>query len=508
MFKKKILLLLLCCLIFSNKASFAQQSINSDLLNEKIHICIGPETRNFNSKDERDVANLIETAQRHYRFEGKNFPKMTIIPNCTRKNCGDMIASAYAQYLPFRNFINRVIILSNNSNKKKFGLILSDAKEWQIGKNKILVDVSMNNKLKEIQGIGFDEADHLGNYNLEAQIPFILKTFTNNIKIVPILAGEIGDDQLHDLMDFFWDDPGTIFITVMNLSSSEKLKTAQENSDKLARIIRKMENASINKNLSNSPELISGILSYLRNNAAEVEQLDYKILEPDIFSDNNEYFGAAIFSIYKTNTDSEKIRIQFEKSVNENKNLLLKLAGRSIKSGIRNGRQIYPRASEFPPELSQKGASVITLHTNGQLRGAYSSTSAKRSLLEDIALNAYNAGFNDYRFDAISQNELKDTEITLSVLTEPLLMQYESEKDVIKQLRPGVDGVYLRERKNKSTFLPQVWEAFATPEEFLKKLKHAAGLPEDYWSPTIKIYHFEMLTFYSGDLENPQSIWE
>ena len=56
-------------------------------------------------------------------------------------------------------------------------------------------------------------------------------------------------------------------------------------------------------------------------------------------------------------------------------------------------------------------------------------------------------------------------------------------------------------------FLPQIWESFSSPREFLAHLKRKAGLSPDYKSPTLKVYRFEVIDISSGDLEDPASVW-
>ena len=42
----------------------------------------------------------------------------------------------------------------------------------------------------------------------------------------------------------------------------------------------------------------------------------------------------------------------------------------------------------------------------------------------------------------------------------------------------------------RATFLPQVWEAFAEPREFLAALKRKAGLAADFWSPELNVSRY------------------
>ena len=50
-----------------------------------------------------------------------------------------------------------------------------------------------------------------------------------------------------------------------------------------------------------------------------------------------------------------------------------------------------------------------------------------------------------------------------------------------------MDGLILQEGPLCGTFLPSVWESLPDCRDFLCHLKTKAGLPMDYWSPTIKV---------------------
>ncbi len=169
---------------------------------------------------------------------------------------------------------------------------------------------------------------------------------------------------------------------------------------------------------------------------------------------------------------------------------LLALARTSIHYGLSHARAPSVSLDDCAPALRQPGAAFITLTIDGQLRGCIGSLEARRPLAEDIAQNAYAAAFNDPRFTPLSSSEFNDLDIHISVLSPQEPMAFSSEKDLIEQLRPGVDGLVLEEGRNRGTFLPSVWESLPNSALFLRQLKRKAGLPEDYWSETIKIYRY------------------
>lgn len=151
------------------------------------------------------------------------------------------------------------------------------------------------------------------------------------------------------------------------------------------------------------------------------------------------------------------------------------------------------------PVLSELGATFVTLMQNGDLRGCIGSLEAKRPLGEDVMANAVNAAFHDPRFTPLKDEELKVTEVEVSLLSPMEPIAFASEQDALRQLRPGIDGVVLAFVQYRATFLPQVWEQLPEPQAFLARLKHKAGLPEHFWSPEIKLYKYTVTKWKESD---------
>lgn len=173
-----------------------------------------------------------------------------------------------------------------------------------------------------------------------------------------------------------------------------------------------------------------------------------------------------------------------------NRRTLLTLAGKSIHHGIQHGAALPVECSVYPPELSVIRATFVTLQKNGALRGCIGTLQPVRPLLEDVAHNAYAAAFNDPRFQPVEAGEVDALSIHLSILTPAQSMQFSSEQDLIRQLRPGCDGLIIEDGLRRGTFLPSVWDSLSDPALFLQHLKQKAGLPADHWSDTLKVYRY------------------
>lgn len=167
---------------------------------------------------------------------------------------------------------------------------------------------------------------------------------------------------------------------------------------------------------------------------------------------------------------------------------LIDVAKESIKYGIEHGQLISVDANDYPSELTKTRATFVTLKINDQLRGCIGTLTAHAPLVLDIADNAFSAAFKDPRFSPVTKDEFNALQYHISILTEPEPIKVKDEKDLLAQLKPGVDGIVLHEGSRRSTFLPSVWESLPNPVDFIQHLKLKAGLPKDYWSDTI---HFE-----------------
>ncbi|MGR9073183.1 MAG: AmmeMemoRadiSam system protein A [Gammaproteobacteria bacterium] len=173
-----------------------------------------------------------------------------------------------------------------------------------------------------------------------------------------------------------------------------------------------------------------------------------------------------------------------------NRELLLKTARESIRHGLKTGKPLPVIPSEFPLALQEKRATFVTLEKDGQLRGCIGMLEAQRPLIKDIAENAFSAAFRDPRFPPVGQDELEKLDIHLSILSPAQPLSFNSEKDLLGQLRPGIDGLILQEGARRGTFLPSVWKSLKTPEQFLRHLKQKAGFEQDYWSETVKVSRY------------------
>lgn len=174
---------------------------------------------------------------------------------------------------------------------------------------------------------------------------------------------------------------------------------------------------------------------------------------------------------------------------------LLQVAAESVRHGLDTGDALKVKVTDYSPPLQQTGASFVTLTIQRQLRGCIGMLQATRPLVEDVAQNAYAAAFEDSRFPPLSAAEYDQLEYHISILNPAESLEFESESDLLQQLRPGIDGLILEEGGRRATFLPSVWESLPRAADFLRQLKMKASLPADYWSSTLRAQRYTVEEF-------------
>lgn len=179
----------------------------------------------------------------------------------------------------------------------------------------------------------------------------------------------------------------------------------------------------------------------------------------------------------------------------DDQQICLQVARQSIMHGLQQGKALSVITGDYSEALQQELASFVTLHKNGELRGCIGALQAYQPLINDVAEHAYAAAFNDPRFVAVDENEYEQLEVEISVLGKPQLMTYESEDDLLSQIRPGIDGLILESGYHRGTFLPSVWEQLPEKKEFLNHLKMKAGLPVNWWDNAATIRRYETFSF-------------
>ncbi len=170
-----------------------------------------------------------------------------------------------------------------------------------------------------------------------------------------------------------------------------------------------------------------------------------------------------------------------DKLTNKEGKYLLDVARNTIEQKLFSGKGIQKPDTDLPAVFNEPRGTFVTLTIEGGLRGCIGHIIPQETLIEGIRVNAINAAFRDPRFQPLTMDEWKRVKIEISILTDPKPLSYSNDKDLLKKIRSGIDGVIIKKDFHQSTFLPQVWEQLPNKEDFLRHLCLKAGLAGDAW---------------------------
>jgi AmmeMemoRadiSam system protein A len=180
----------------------------------------------------------------------------------------------------------------------------------------------------------------------------------------------------------------------------------------------------------------------------------------------------------------------------EEQDRLLALARLAVAAAARGDPQLardaaLERVGGVPAARRRKGAAFVTLLAHGELRGCIGLLDPGRPLAESVAGAAVGAVMHDWRFRPVTDDELPEIEIEISVLGPMVVL------DDPLAFRLGVDGLLVERGTQRGLLLPEV----ATDHRFdarqmLRATCGKAGLKADAWrEPGTRVYAFRTRRF-------------
>ena len=417
-------------------------------------------------------------------------PKAIIVPHAGYVYSGPIAATAYARLQQAKDKIKRVVVLGPTHRVAIRGLATVSVDTFTTPLGVVPIDREAIDQVRELPQVVVSDTAHAQEHSLEVHLPFLQKCL-HQFSLVPFAVGEATPREVAEVLETLWGGEETLIVISSDLSHFLDYQTAQKRDKATSEHIVALEYKQIEYGDACGRNPVNGLLYLAKQHGYHIDMLDLRN-SGDTAGDKSRVVGYGAYVM--TTSEPKKEQSNGRYTWNDGQELI-KLARASIKHGLETGKPLSVDTGDYNQSLGQKRACFVTLNKDHQLRGCIGSLQAHRPLVNDVSENAYAAAFRDPRFPALTQDELDQLEIHVSILTPASPMSFTSEDDLVGQLRPGQDGLILEERGHRGTFLPSVWESLTTPEQFWRELKREAGLPYDHWSDTIKVSRYETQYF-------------
>lgn len=325
----------------------------------------------------------------------------------------------------------------------------------EINTNYTIVNALMKNSL-----FVYNKNAHVSEHTLEVQLPFLQTIYGDELNIVPIIIATQNMSSIIEISKIlkpYFDDENNLFVISTDLSHYPDYEDAnvvdkrtlnaliKNNPQEFVNAIIKNEESHI-QNLATSACGWSSLLVLL--NMTQDENYTYEIVEhknsgDTQYGEKNRVVGYGALRIYKESSDKFFLT---EKEKEE----LLKLAKLSLYESTIKNKRVEIDESTISPKLKQHLGAFVTLHKEKQLRGCIGQFEPNQPLYKVVTEMAISAARFDRRFNPVTEEELKNIDLEISVLTP------RKKINSLNEIKIGRDGIYIIKGEKNGTYLPQV----------------------------------------------------
>ncbi len=220
---------------------------------------------------ESDVERFLEGAPPP---EG-SAPKAIIAPHAGLMFSGPIAGSAYAQLLPARDAIERIVLLGPAHRAFVRGLCAPTVDGFETPLGVVRIDRAALESLRALPQVSFGDGPHAEEHSLEIQLPF-LQRLLGDFSLVPLLVGAAQPDEVAEVLERLWGGPETRIVISSDLSHFHDYATAQRLDHATSQAIEGLDVGGLDEESACGRVPIRGLLTVARRKGLAARTLDLR----------------------------------------------------------------------------------------------------------------------------------------------------------------------------------------------------------------------------------------
>jgi hypothetical protein len=144
-------------------------------------------------------------------------PMAIVVPHAGYIYSGAVAASAYKQIIPFKDQINRVVLLGPSHKVGFSGLAVPASDIFRTPLGDIRIDQEGIQKISDLAQVIVSDQAHYEEHSLEVQLPFLQEILTE-FTLIPIVVGDAGRHEVAEVINRLWGDVHTLIVISTDLS--------------------------------------------------------------------------------------------------------------------------------------------------------------------------------------------------------------------------------------------------------------------------------------------------
>lgn len=245
-----------------------------------------------------EVRSLLQAAAMH-EPASPSPPKALIVPHAGYIYSGPIAASAYALLAPWRNVIQRVVLIGPVHRVPVRGLALPQSGGFETPLGVVPLDTEAMLGLARLPQVSQSAAAHAWEHSLEVQLPFLQQAL-GAFSLVPLAAGDATPDEVAGVLDALWGGQETLIVISSDLSHYLPYATAKQFDESTAEAILQLR-LPLNHEQACGGTPINGLLLEAKRRHLRPELLDLRN-SGDTAGDRNRVVGYGAFAFFEENT--------------------------------------------------------------------------------------------------------------------------------------------------------------------------------------------------------------
>jgi len=202
-------------------------------------------------------------------------PKAIIVPHAGYLYSGPIAASAYAQLIPARDLIQRIVLLGPSHYVALDGLATPSADTFATPLGSVPLDLEAIRQVRSLPQVRELDDAHAQEHSLEVQLPF-LQTVLGRFTLVPLVVGNATTGEIAEVLEVLWDGAETRFVISSDLSHYYDFQTARRLDRATAQAIEALKPAGIGDERACGRIPIRGLLHAARRHRLRARTIDLR----------------------------------------------------------------------------------------------------------------------------------------------------------------------------------------------------------------------------------------
>ncbi len=448
----------------------------------------------------KELNNQVSGFFKDARSKPEKLPAALLVPHAGYVFSGGVAAEAFS-VIPSGIFYKRIFVIGSSHTMHFDGASVFCGSHYKTPLGNLPVDRDMAEHLKKERHFDFIPRAHQREHSLEVQMPFIQYLWEDKIPVVPILLGDLSSEEIGEVAEPLspWFNEDSLFVISTDFSHFPEYEDALIQDRLTAEAIAKNNPAILEKRLNEAKKQkvdnmatplcgwtsVLTLLKITENKAVDFRKLIYRNSGDSPYGNHREVVGYWAMSVEWQNPDKGKFDL-----TDAEKSNLLHIARQALVHRLQKKKSYKAPGDLLTHNLKERVGVFVSVYVGDDLRGCIGSMRGRKPLFKLVEEMALSAALDDDRFKPISQDEIPEVKIEISVLTP--MVKVKSADEII----PGEHGVYITNGWQKGTLLPQVGEKMNwTAEELLGHCaRDKAGMAWDGWK-NAGIYKYEAIIF-------------